>query len=197
MNYFFCNNFLNLSWFISTFGSAASILETENITIAAPEDIVSITKFRPLMNEIGNILNEVIDISQAAEHNKRTCECLLKRIYAANLAVLELKTQGNNRKFFNKKTFVCLQNLVTIITKIKKFMAEISQMKTLLRLKYIISRGSIEKKFKELCREFDNCITSIGLSMFIAMINSMIHPDEEVEELKADQEDLNRVSFKN
>jgi hypothetical protein len=160
-------------------------------------DIVPITKFRPLMNEIGNILNEVIDISQAAEHNKRTCECLLQRVYAANLAVLELKIQRNNQEFFNKNIFVCLQNLVAVITKIKKFVAEISQMKTLLKLKYIQLKGSIEKNFKELCREFDSCIASIGLSMFTAILNSKIRPDEEVEELKADQEDLNRVSFKN
>src|ERR1043166_4477391 len=121
---------------IDAISPAVGVFGNADNAIAVP-----ITKFRPLINEIGNILNEVIDISQAAEHNKRTCECLLKRIYAADLAVLELKVQRNNQEFFNRKNFVCLQNLVAVITKIKKFVADISQMKTLLRLKYIQSGG--------------------------------------------------------
>src|SRR3954467_14540043 len=93
------------------------------------KEIVPITKFRPLITEIGNVLNEVIDIAQAAEHNKRTCDCLLQRVYAADLAVLEFNVQRNNQEFFNKKNFICLQNLIAVINKIKRFVADISQMK--------------------------------------------------------------------
>src|SRR6266498_1779524 len=91
--------------------------------------VVSFIKFLPLISEIGNVLNELIEIEQAAEHNKRTCKALLQRVYAADLAVLELKVQ-RNVEFFNNKNYLHLQNLVNVITQIKKFASEISQMKT-------------------------------------------------------------------
>src|SRR5215213_5088361 len=106
---------------------------SQPIQLAEDREIVPIQKFRPLIHEIGNILNEVIDIAQAAEHNKRTCDCLLQRVYAAELAVLELNVQRNNHEFFNKKNFVYLQNLIAVIAKIKRFAADISQLRTLLK----------------------------------------------------------------
>src|SRR5438046_2696944 len=45
------------------------------------------------------------------------------------------------------------------MTLIKNFIAEISQMKTL--WKYIHAK-SIEKRFKELCKDFDNCIDAMN-----------------------------------
>ncbi|RIA86220.1 kinase-like domain-containing protein, partial [Glomus cerebriforme] len=75
------------------------------------EEIVPFIKFSPLINEIGNILNEVIDIAQAAEHNKRICNSLKQRVYAANLAVFGLKVRRDEQEYFNKKNYLCLQNL--------------------------------------------------------------------------------------
>jgi hypothetical protein len=59
-------------------------------------------------------------------------------------------------------------------------MTEISQMKTL--IKYI-QVESIEKTFKDLCYEFDDCIYSLAFTITIK--NSDVF-----EQLKADQEDL-------
>src|SRR5436305_12684853 len=163
---------------------------SQPIQLAEDREIVPIQKFRPLIHEIGNILNEVIDIAQAAEHNKRTCDCLLQRVYAADLAVLEFNVQRNNQEFFNKKNFVCLQNLIAVMSKIKRFVQDISQMKSLIK-KYIQSK-SIEIHFKELCKEFDGCIHSINLVMFTTTVKSRIRPDE-IEQLKIDQEEFNNV----
>ena len=54
-------------------------------------------------------------------------------------------------KHIYSKNYLYLQNLVNVMTQIKKFITEISQIKTL--LKYIQAK-SIEKNFKELCKEF-------------------------------------------
>ena len=142
-------------------------------------------KFLPLISEIGNSLNELIEIEQAAEHNQRTCKSLLQRVYAADLAVLELKVQ-RNKEFFSNRNYLCLQNLVNVITQVKKFAQEISQMKTV--LKYIQAR-SIEKTFKELCKEFDSCINILN---FTILVKDKIIPNE-IEQIKADQDEFNKV----
>ncbi|CAB4387763.1 unnamed protein product [Rhizophagus irregularis] len=40
--------------------------------------VVPFTKFLPLISEIGNIFNEIVDLAQAAEHNKRTSKSIEK-----------------------------------------------------------------------------------------------------------------------
>ncbi|RGB38185.1 kinase-like domain-containing protein [Rhizophagus diaphanus] len=142
--------------------------------------VVPFTKFLPLISEIGNIFNEIVELAQAAEHNKRTCDALLQRVYAADLAVLDLKVQRNRKDFFNNKNYLCLQNLVNIITQIRKFISDISQMKSL--IKYIQAKN-IEKTFKELCKEFDSCVNVLSFA-----IN--VKTSDEIGQLKADQDDL-------
>ena len=73
------------------------------------------------------------------------------------------------------------------MTLIKNFIAEISQMKTL--WKYIHAK-SIEKRFKELCKDFDNCINVLTLTI-------TVNSSDELEQLKVDLEDLNKVSLNN
>lgn len=131
------------------------------------------------------MFDEIIEITQTAEHNKRICDVLKQRVDAVDLAVRNLKIKKNNQGFFNHKNHLYLQNLVNVITYIKNFMVEISQMKTL--LKYIQAK-SIKKTFNDLCKEFDNCINSLAFTITIK--NSY-----ELEQLKADQEDLTKVSM--
>ena len=68
--------------------------------------LVPFTKFLPLISEIGNIFNEIVEITQAAEHNKRTCDALLQRVYAADLAVIDLKVKRDKQEFFNNKNYL-------------------------------------------------------------------------------------------
>ncbi|UZO15572.1 uncharacterized protein OCT59_006990 [Rhizophagus irregularis] len=153
---------------------------------------IPFTKFLPLIDEIRNILNEVIEITQAAEYNKRICNALKQRVHAVDLAVFDLKVQrNNNQEYFNGNNYLHLQNLITIITNIKKFMKNISQMITLLKLKYILPEN-IEKALKELCGDFDVCIIKIDATNFTTTIKDKIRPEEDEQNLKADQDDLNK-----
>ena len=72
------------------------------------------------------------------------------------------------------------------MTQIKKFIMEISQMKTL--LKYIQAK-SIERTFKELCKEFDGCISVLHLTISVKISDEICH-------IREDNEDLNKVSLK-
>ncbi|CAB4414886.1 unnamed protein product [Rhizophagus irregularis] len=153
---------------------------------------IPFTKFLPLIDEIKNILYEVIEITQAAEYNKRICNALKQRVHAVDLAVFDLKVQrNNNQEYFNGNNYLHLQNLITIITNIKKFMKNISQMITLLKLKYILPEN-IEKALKELCGDFDVCIIKIDATNFTTTIKDKIRPEEDEQNLKADQDDLNK-----
>ncbi|GBC09488.1 hypothetical protein RclHR1_08900002 [Rhizophagus clarus] len=155
----------------------------------SPQEVVSFNKFHPLIIEIRSILIEIIELAQAAEHNKRICEVLKLRVYAVDLATFDLNVHRKNQEFFNKKNYSTLQSLVNVIVRIKKFIGDISQMKNLIKLKYVQPKN-IEITFKELCKEFDTYIANVDLESFKKMVYEKIHTDEENKSLKSDQEDL-------
>ncbi|CAB4484801.1 kinase-like protein [Rhizophagus irregularis] len=147
----------------------------------AIEAAVSFSKFIPLISEIGNVFNEILDLVEAAEHNKRTCGILRDRVNVAELAVRELRVRNKDKKdFFNSKNYKSLQNLVIIITRIKKFISDISQMKPLIKH---IKAKNIEKTFVELCEEFDGYVKVLCFSIHLTTA-------DELEQLRADQNDL-------
>uniref|UniRef100_U9STC0 Protein kinase domain-containing protein n=1 Tax=Rhizophagus irregularis (strain DAOM 181602 / DAOM 197198 / MUCL 43194) TaxID=747089 RepID=U9STC0_RHIID len=136
-----------------------------------------------VIENISNIFEEVDKVVEAAEHYKRTCKILKKRVNAAELAVRDLKRNIEDRKeLFNSNNYSYLRNLFDTITRIKKFISEISQMESL--IKYIKEKN-IEDTFKELCEEFDSCINLLSFSIDVNI-------DDELEQLKADQDDLTK-----
>jgi hypothetical protein len=151
--------------------------------------IIPFAKFIPIINEIENTFNKIILLVDAAEHNKRICKMLKKRVYAAESAVRDLRIgdKEDNKDFFNSENYLSLQYLYNIMVQIKKFISDISQMKSL--IKYIQTK-SIEKTFKELCEEFDSCVNVLPFSINIKVA-------DELEQLKVDQEDLVKVRLKN
>ena len=48
------------------------------------------------------ILDGIIEVSQGAEHNRRICDVLERRVYAVDLATFEYKVR-RNQELFNKK----------------------------------------------------------------------------------------------
>ncbi|GBC09495.1 hypothetical protein RclHR1_08900009 [Rhizophagus clarus] len=160
--------------------SRTNMVQCAGVKVVA-ETAVSFTKFLPIISEIGNIFNEIVDLVEAAEHNKRTCKILKDRVYAIELIVLDLKVQReDNEVFLNNKNYLYLQNLTNIIVRIRKFISEISQMKTL--IKYIKAKN-IKKTFIELCEEFDDCVNVLSFSINVKIA-------DELAQLKVDQDDL-------
>jgi hypothetical protein len=187
----------NASTVIDTVSSTGAAIGAA-IEAGAPI-VVPFTKFLPIINEIGNIFNEIVELVEAAEHNKRTCVILKQRVYAADLALLDLRVQRDKedrKDFFNNKNYLCLQNLSNIIAQIKKFIAEISQMKTL--IKYIKAK-TIEKKFNELCGEFDGYVGVLTFSINVKIVDELkqLKKDDELKQLKEDQDELAKVRLKN
>ncbi|PKC01430.1 hypothetical protein RhiirA5_402830 [Rhizophagus irregularis] len=144
---------------IADFGLSKKLAE---VTTDSVVDAVNapVPKFISLINEIGNIFNEIIElVAGASRHSKQICDILKKQFHAAESAIRSLKEYSEDREdFFNIKNYLHLQDLFDIITRIKKFILEISQMKPL--IKYI-KTISIAKTFIELCEKFGSCINEL------------------------------------
>lgn len=138
------------------------------------EEAIQIAEIGSLIDEIESILKEITDIPITVEHNIGICNALKKRVYNANLkTAIDFKVQ--DQEFFNNQNCCCLQNLILDTRKIKNFIEEISQMKTLPQSK------SIEETYKSLYRDFENCLISLEIKL----------PDNDDEDL----EELFKVSF--
>jgi hypothetical protein len=173
----------NASTIIDVASSKGAVIG-EAIVAVAP----IFTNFLPLINEIGNNYDEIVDLVEAAEHNKRACVILKQRVYAANIAVLNLNVRND---FFNNKNLLCLQNLSNIITRIKKFIAEISQMKPL--IKYLKAK-IIEETLKELCEEFDGYYNVLAFSINVKIADELNQlKNVELRRFLKDQDGLAKV----
>ncbi|CAB5363533.1 unnamed protein product [Rhizophagus irregularis] len=150
--------------------------------IQSASPLLGIAKFVPLINEFGAIFDEIIDIVEAAEHNKRTCGVLLKRVHVANSVVRQFREKKDDPVFFNKENYLSLQRLTVIIGQIKIFVSEISQLKT---LKKYIGAKNIEKTFADLCKEFDSSFNFLLVSIDLNRSKSI---EDKLEEFKADQD---------
>ncbi|GBC13887.2 kinase-like domain-containing protein [Rhizophagus irregularis DAOM 181602=DAOM 197198] len=148
---------------------------------------VPFSKFIPLVSEVANILDQIVELYQSAEHNKRICGSLIDRISATVAAVRNLKIRRDqNKSFFNQKNLILLQRLVNNIQHIKKFVEEVSQLKGL--LKYVRTK-SIEKNFKELCRDFDSNVATLNFSI---TVDSRIRAENDKKALRQDMDDLGK-----
>ncbi|CAI2178739.1 5396_t:CDS:2, partial [Funneliformis geosporum] len=148
---------------------------------------VPFVNFLPLITEVAKIYNEIVEIYQAAEHNKKICGILLDRVQVADADVKNLKNRRDeNVKFFSEKNLFNLNKLLNVIVKIRKFVEEISQLKG---LKKYIQAKNIEKRVNELMNEFDS---TIQLLQFSLMVDFSINADKDNKDIKADVEDLNQ-----
>jgi hypothetical protein len=164
--------------------AASTVVTTLEITTNV---IVPFSKFVPLIAEVANILDQIVDLYQSAEHNKRICGSLIDRVSAAEAAVRNLKIRRDqNKSFFNQKNLILLQRLVHNIQQIKRFVSEVSQLKGL--TKYVQAK-SIERNFKDLCRDFDS---NVGTLNFAITVDSRNRAENDKNALRQDIEDLGK-----
>src|SRR5436190_4789641 len=130
--------------------SAAATISKEAAVVAD-----TLTPFIPLIGEITQLVADIINLYQTAEHNKRICGSLLSRATAAETAVnmLKIRRLENEEVFKSKEYYKNFQKLVIVIGKIKTFIEEVSQIKGLRRF---LAAHSIEDQFKEVTEEFDD-----------------------------------------
>jgi hypothetical protein len=163
-------------------------------TVCAAVEIVAhaavpFANFLPLIGEVSRLCNEIVEIYQTAEHNKRICGVLLDRVTVAETAVKNLKNRREeNIDFFSEENYINLQKLVGVIGKMRKFLGEISQLKGLYR--YVQSKN-IEKLVRDLNNEFDSTIQILEFSL---MVDFNARADNDNKKIKEDIEELSEVT---
>jgi hypothetical protein len=113
--------------------------------------------FLPLVREVIKIHNEIIEVYQTAQYNKKTCLSMMKRVEIAEIALRNLKdNRKENSKCFTEENYINLRKLTNVIDKIRKFIKEISQLKGYQN--YIQSKKNIEETFEDLNKEFNSIV---------------------------------------
>ncbi|PKK72915.1 kinase-like protein [Rhizophagus irregularis] len=146
-----------------------NMLEGVGMSLNALEDtntvtntVVPFSKFIPLTTEVANLLDQIMELYHSAEHNKRICGALIDSVSAAESAIRNLKIRSEqNENFFNQKKLILLQTLINNIHQIKRFVEEVGQLKRLIKYAPV---KSIEKKFKELCGDFDSNAAALNFA---------------------------------
>ncbi|CAI2179327.1 17346_t:CDS:10, partial [Funneliformis geosporum] len=169
-----------------------SILEEDSLftSVIGTTEIEPFAVFLPLITEVTQVFNEIIKIYQTAEHNKKICGIFLDRVQIADTAVRNLKNRRDeNVEFFTTNNLLHLQELVNVISKICKFVGEISQLTSL--SKYIQAKN-IENSVKELSSEFDSTIIAIQFSLSVDFSINSYKTAKEHEAILSDIKELSQ-----
>ncbi|CAG8635132.1 36896_t:CDS:2 [Gigaspora margarita] len=146
------------------FSNRASQIANE-IFEAASVIAIPFSKFVPIINDIVGVTEDITQIYQSAEHNKRISLVLVERIAAVETSLRYLKIHKDDQKnFFNQENFVVMQKLLDNIQKIKKFIGEVTQLKGL--SKYIQAK-TIQSTFFDLTNEFDGYINTLKFAIAV------------------------------
>ncbi|PKK74134.1 hypothetical protein RhiirC2_308537 [Rhizophagus irregularis] len=151
---------------------------------AAANVAVPFANFLPFIEEVSRLLKEIVDIYQTAVINKGICGVMLDRVAIAESATKNFLKVRENEEFFSAENYINLQKLVTVVGKIRKFLAEISQVKG---LKKYTQAKNIEKTAMDLNKEFDS---TIQLLEFAFMVDFSLRDDIDNKKIRADIEDL-------
>ncbi|CAG8580451.1 3716_t:CDS:2 [Paraglomus occultum] len=130
----------------------------------------AISLFTPLIADVLKLADEIVQLYESAQHNKKICGLLLDRILAAEAAVkdLNIKKQEYLVFFTDQKNYKLFLRFKLSIEKIKKFIEDISQIKGLKKFSVGFLQANVVKKtFDELTSEFDGCMRSLNFSITV------------------------------
>ncbi|CAG8716822.1 17216_t:CDS:2, partial [Acaulospora morrowiae] len=169
--------------------SATSVLPLASILSKSTSIVTdSIAPFIPLIADISIIVQEIVNLYQVAEHNKRICGALLSRATAAETAVrdLQIRRLENESLFRSKEYYKNFQKLLVTIGNIKRFIKEVSQIKGLRRF---LMANSIEQGFKDITEEFDGLMRVLNFSM---AVQNSVQMEEDRKVLEHDVAEMNK-----
>jgi len=154
----------------------------------------AISLFSPLITDVLRLADEIIQLYENAQHNKKICGLLLDRILAAEAAVkdLNIKKQENLGFFTDQRNYKLFLRFKLSIEKIKRFIEDISQIKGLKKFSVgFLQANVIKKTFDELTNEFDGCMRSLN---FTITVETRIQQQKDKEVIDKDMADMKEVS---
>ncbi|GBC03161.1 hypothetical protein RclHR1_00500009 [Rhizophagus clarus] len=136
---------------------------------------IPFSQFIPLIKDVNDIISEVTDLCKSAQHCKNIVKILLERISTVNVSINILQARGDLTSTYYKS----LQRLLQILQGIKIYSKEITQYNTVQKF---LGTNTVEKKFKELCEEYDSSIISLNSSLSVNFFFNTKQDDEIVKE---------------
>ncbi|CAB5382525.1 unnamed protein product [Rhizophagus irregularis] len=142
-------------------------------------------KFLPLIREVTKIYDEISEIHQSAQYNKKTCLLILKKVEIAVTALNNLRIHSKeNFRYLSRENYINLCSLITIIGKICKLLTEISRFESY--QKFI----QIEKNIEI----FRVCTGTESASKIEVPFASFLPLIEEVNKLYNDIDEIHRTA---
>ncbi|CAB4485543.1 unnamed protein product [Rhizophagus irregularis] len=118
--------------------------------------------FLPLVKEVTKIYNEIIEIYQTAQYNKKTCFSMMKKVEIVDISLRNLRENRKiNSVYFSKRNYTYLCSLVNVIDKMRNFVAKISYYEV----------KNIDENFKYLNDEFDSIVQFLKFSLIISSVS--------------------------
>ncbi|KAG9288684.1 hypothetical protein G9A89_004303 [Geosiphon pyriformis] len=147
--------------------------------IATVIDVSAI--FIPLINDITNLVHSIIELYRTAEHNKKICRLLSERVNIVQYTLEDTQIIGS----LKEKDYMNFQKLITVISNIKIFVEQVSQLKG---LRKFFNAHDIEEQYKSLTQEFDDLMKVLNFATTL-QIQSLMERDNK--SIKSDLADLN------
>jgi DNA-binding protein YbaB len=145
--------------------------ETTTAVIDHADTIIPLSQFIPLINDVSDIVLKVKVLYESAQHNKKIAKLFMERISAAYTSVHILQAR---EELLTPAYYRSFQRLVQVLHNMKKYIEEIIQYNTVQKL---LRTKSIEKKYEELCKEYDSSMVSLNLNLSVNFLNLDINKE--------------------
>ncbi|CAG8567410.1 11219_t:CDS:2 [Ambispora leptoticha] len=165
-------NIQNLNPPSDEYHATDDLMEVERGGDAAPNIPTTRTEFKifePLIKDVQKYADKIGECYEQAEHHRRICSVLLKRINKAAGEVKTLRQLKNNYSWFfdDSNNYPIFQGFVKVIEKIQNFVIVISQLQGVIKY-YNEFRGpefSIDRKFHSLITEFERTKEALTIGL--------------------------------
>ncbi|CAG8736781.1 5423_t:CDS:1, partial [Ambispora leptoticha] len=137
--------------------------------VEAPIIRTDFTIFSPLITEIQKYADIIRKSYEKAEHNRRVCSVLLRRVDSAAGEVKVLRQLKNEYTWFfeNSNNYPIFQGFVKVIEKIQNFVNDISQLQGVMKYfnEYRAHEFSMDRKFYSLIGEFEKATEELTIAL--------------------------------
>jgi serine/threonine protein kinase len=123
--------------------------------------------FLRLFSEALSIVDEIVEIYDDAQYNRKSCLTLIDRVENAKTAVkaLSRRKEENEEKFRNEDYYLSFTKFIDTLKRIKFFIKEVS---SLSKFRNFIQAKEIKEKFKILIEDFDFDVSILKLTMIVS-----------------------------
>ncbi|RIA93202.1 hypothetical protein C1645_27432 [Glomus cerebriforme] len=155
------------------------------IEVIKNSTVIPSKQFLPFIKQISVIFGQATELYKTAQHNQNIAKILTERIIAANSFVNILYLRED---IFNSYYYISLQRLVQVLINMKNYIEEITQYNTVQKFLEPEMIKMIEKKFKDLCKEYDSSINVLNFNLPVSSVK--FNAQEEQKILKDDVTEL-------